>query len=261
MCGIFNSFSLSSLQEELKESDRSLMEIFKQLQGDVADLNVYVQSWRYSTVSSNRDSFVSEGRPVSASDLDFHILDEPDEPDGPATESTSTSNHSLESTLTSSKGSGSSKTMSESHLAPDVDSAHGSSTYSPVLSSQGLTTSAHSTNKYRMTSSMTTSNITGAKQQISASPQLKSSASMNKISSSSASPSLITRLQDETSSVTSRHSSESIDSGVQIENGSANGVEATNTTSAPSGVTTIAESDIGFGDFASDVFSTLGFRT
>ena len=234
------------------------MEIFKQLQGDVADLNIYVQSWRYSTVSSNRDSYISDGRPVSASDLDFHILDEPDELDGPVTESASTSDHSLESTLTSSKGSSSSKTMSESHLAPDVDSAHGSSTYSPVLSSQGLTTSAHSTNKYRMTSSMTSSNIIGAKQQTSASPQLKSSASMTKISS--ASPSLITRLQDETSSVTSRHSSESIDSGVQIENGSANGVEATNTAPALSGVTTIAESE-DLGDFASDIFSTLGLRT
>ena len=197
--------SLPQFQEELKEADRSLMEIFKQLQGDVADLNIYVQSWRYSTASSNRDSYMSEGRPVSASDLDFHILDEPDSPEESLTESVSMSNHSFESTLTSNKETTSVKTRSESHLAPDVDSAHGSSTYSPVLSSQGQTTSAHSTNKYRMSSSVTTSNIVGAKQQTSVSPQLKSSSSMNKISS--ASPSLIIRLQDETSSVTSRHSS------------------------------------------------------
>ncbi len=224
------------LQEEIKESDRSLMDIFKQLEGDVSDLNTYVHSWRFSQ-HSYRDSYASEGRPVSASDLDLSILDEPS--------SISASDQSLAST----KDEG-----LKSHLTPEVDSAHGSSTYSPVLSSQGLATSAYPTNNHRMIPSATTANIVGSKRQASASPQLKSSASMNKISMHS--PSLISRLQDETASVNSRNSSESIDSGVQFENG----VDATNT---PAPCSTIEETDdgMGFGDFSSDVFSMLGLRT
>ncbi len=233
------------MQEEIKESDRSLMEIFKQLEGDVSDLSTCVHSWRFSQYSQ-RDSFVSEGRPVSASDLDLSILDE----------SPSASNQSLASTK---------EENLKSHLSPEVDSGHGSSTYSPVLSSQGLTTTAYNTGNNRMSSSATTSNIAaGSKTKASTSPQLKSSVSMNKISIPS--PSLISRLQDETTSVNSRNSSESIDSGVQFENGSSHGVEATTTTithTAPILNSTIPEAGDGmeFGDFASDVFSMFGMKT
>ncbi len=230
------------VQEEIKESDRSLMEIFKQLEGDVSDLSTCVHSWRFSQYSQ-RDSTISEGRPVSASDLDLSILDD----------SPSASNQSLASAKEDSL---------KSHLSPEVDSANGSSTYSPVLSSQGLATTAYNTGNYRMSSSATTSNIAaGSKMKSNASPQLKSSASMNKISL--ASPSLISRLQDETTSINSRNSSESIDSGVQFENGSGNVVEST--TQATSIVNkTIPEATDGgmeFGDFASDVLSMLGMKT
>ncbi len=210
------------------------MDIFKQLEGDVSDLNTYVHSWRFSQ-HSYRDSFASEGRPVSASDLDLSILDEP--------LSISASDQSLASTK---------EEGLKSHLSPEVDSANGSSTYSPVLSSQGLATSAYPTNNHRMIPSATTANIVGSKRQSSASPQLKSSASMNKLHS----PSLISRLQDETASVNSRTSSESIDSGVQFENG-------VDTTSTPAPCSTIKETEdgLGFGDFATDVLSMFGMRT
>lgn len=227
------------MQEEIKESDRSLMEIFKQLEGDVSDLSTAVHSWRFSQYSQ-RDSFVSEGRPVSASDLDLSILDE----------SPTASNQSLASTK---------EENIKSHLSPEVDSAHGSSTYSPVLSSQGLATAAHHTGNYRMSSSATTSNI-AADSKTKASPQLKLSVSMTKISMPS--PSLVSRLQDETTSINSRNSSESIDSGVQFENGSSgNVVESTHT--APIVKSTIPEATDGmeFGDFATDLLSMFGMKT
>ena len=232
------------------------MEIFKQLEGDVADLSSCVTSWRYS--ASFRESYTPDSRPTSFSETEYNNVRPPS---GQYDQrSISMSINSLESTLTSSKEEMSFKTSSgsESRLLPEVDSAHGSSSYSPVMSSnQGLVTSTSLTNGSGLVTSATTSNISGTKQrQSSASPQLKGSTSLNKISNS---PNMLSRLQDETGSVISRNSSESIDSGIQFENGSATGVEASN--SAVADVTTTTESEEGLGDFATDVLAMLGLKS
>ena len=234
------------------------MDIFKQLEGDVAELTDNISNWRLSG---------SFGRPLST-------LSESEYNESPkrtsAAYSLGTSHNSLESTLTSSKeeevsvktGSGSG---SDSMLAPDVDST--SNSCSPVLPPLGGTTNA-----------LTRSPVSGGSQksrQASVSPPLKGSASMNKIANS---PS-ISRLQDETSSNISRNSS--IDSGIQFaseaENGSANGVEATVSPSteaaSPStesgtsppvlGATSLLTSENSngdSGDLAAEVFSMLGFK-
>lgn len=226
------------------------MDIFKQLQGDVAELTDNISNWRLSG---------SFGRPMST----FSELDEISESPQRLSKTynfdfePSPEQSSLESTLTSSKeeetsvktGSG-----SDSLLAPELDST--SNSCSPVLppvGSNGLTRSPVSS---------------GQKRQASASPQLKGSASMNKIANS---PS-ISRLQDETSSNISRNSS--IDSGIQFaseaENGSASGVEATVSPSTePSpptlGANTSLSTDMKVnsedtGDLAAEVFSMLGFN-
>lgn len=236
------------------------MEIFKQLEGDVADLSSCVASWRYS--ASFRDSYTPDSRPTSFSETEYNGVRPPSEHYDQR--SISMSINSLESTLTSSKEEVSFKTSSgsETRLLPEDDSAHGSSSYSPVLSSnQGpvTSTSGYSTlvNGSGLVTSATTSNIAGTKQrQSSASPQLKGSTSLNKISNS---PIMLSRLQDETGSVISRNSSESIDSGIQFENGSANGVEASST--AVTDVTATTEPEEGLGDFASDILSMLGLKS
>ena len=228
-----------------------LMDIFKQLEGDVAELTDSISNWRLSG---------SFNRPLST-------LSESEYSESPkrmsAMYSLGTSHNSLESTLTSSKeeevsvktGSGSG---SDSMLAPDVEST--SNSCSPVLP------------PLSGTSALTRSPVSSSqKRQASVSPPLKGSASMNKIANS---PS-ISRLQDETSSNISRNSS--IDSGIQFaseaENGSANGVEATSTeavspsTEAASsppvlGATSLpTENSSGdTGDLAAEVFSMLGFK-
>ena len=242
---------------ELKESDRVLLDIFKQLESDVAELTDNISNWRLSGVY---------GRPGSTySDLEYcetpkrfsasHTFDLDTEQT--SLESTLTSSN-LESTLTSSKeeevsvktGSG-----SDSLLAPELDST--STSCSPVLPPA-------STN--RLTRSPVPSS---QKRQSSASPPLKGSASMNKIANS---PS-ISRLQDETSSNISRNSS--IDSGIQFaseaENGSANGVEATVSPSAELSPPTLGETsllgstksnsdDTSDSSFAADVLSMLGMK-
>ena len=231
------------------------MDIFKQLEGDVAELTDSISNWRLSG---------SFNRPLSTlSELEYN--ESPKRMS--ATYSLGTSHNSLESTLTSSKeeevsvktGSGSG---SDSMLAPDADST--SNSCSPVLPPLGGT------------SALTKSPVSSSsqKRQASVSPPLKGSASMNKIANS---PS-ISRLQDETSSNISRNSS--IDSGIQFaseaENSSANGVEATVSSSteavSPSteaassppvlGATSLStESSSGdAGDLAAEVFSMLSFK-
>lgn len=233
------------------------MDIFKQLEGDVAELTDNISNWRLSG---------SFGRPLST-------LSESEYNESPkrtsAAYSLGTSHTSLESTLTSSKeeevsvktGSGSG---SDSMLAPDVDLT--SNSCSPVLPPLGSGTS----------SAPTRSPVSsGSHKSRQASPSLKGSVSMNKIANS---PS-ISRLQDETSSNISRNSS--IDSGIQFaseaENSSANGVEATvspsteaaspstESTSNPPvlGATSLlpTENSSGdSGDLAAEVFSMLGFK-
>lgn len=242
------------------------MDIFKQLEGDVAELTDNISNWRLSG---------SFGRPLST-------LSESEYTESPkrtsATYSLGTSHNSLESTLTSSKeeevsvktGSGSG---SDSMLARDVDLT--SNSCSPVLPPLGGGNSTITTTSNALTRSPVSSSSQKSRQ-ASASPPLKGSASMNKIANS---PS-ISRLQDETSSNISRNSS--IDSGIQFaseaENSSANGVEAmvspsteaaspsTELTSSPPvlGATSLlsTESSSGgdAGDLAAEVFSMLGFK-
>lgn len=238
--------------EELKESDRTLMDIFKQLEGDVAELTDNISNWRLSG---------SFSRPLST-------LSESEYSESPKRISAAYSlGASLEPTLTSTKeeeasvktGSG---TGSDSMLAPDVEST--SNSCSPVLPPLGSNSST-----------LTRSPVSSSSQrrQASMSPPLKGSASMNKIANS---PS-ISRLQDETSSNISRNSS--IDSGIQFaseaENSSANGVEATVSSSteavSPSteassppvlGATSLSteNSNGDTGDLAAEVFSMLGFK-
>lgn len=241
---------------ELNESDRELMDIFKQLEGDVAELTDSISNWRLSGVYC---------RPGSTySDLDY--TETPKRFSASHTFDLGTEQASFESTLTSSKeeevsvktGSG-----SDSLLAPELDST--SNSCSPVLpqaSVNGLTRSPVANSQKRQ-------NSTSPPLKGSTSPPLKGSASMNKIANS---PS-ISRLQDETSSNISRNSS--IDSGIQFaseaENGSANGVEATVSPSSKPNPPALGETsllgnmklnsdDTSDSSFAADVFSTLGFK-
>ena len=223
------------------------MDIFKQLEGDVAELTDNISNWRLSRPLSTFSEIeeISESPQRLSKAFNFNLQ-------------TSTEQSSLESTLTSSKeeetslqtGSG-----SDSLLAPELDST--SNSCSPVLppsNRNGLTRSPVSSSQ---------------KRQASASPQLKGSASLNKIANS---PS-ISRLQDETSSNISRNSS--IDSGIQFaseaENGSASGVEATvspstepspptlGATSLPT-ETKVDSDDLGDSSLAAEVFSMLGLN-
>jgi hypothetical protein len=237
------------------------MDIFKQLEGDVAELTDNISNWRLSG---------SYGRPLST--LSESEYCESPKRTSAAYNSLGTSHNSLESTLTSSKeeevsvktvsGSG-----SDSMLAPDADST--SNSCSPVLPPLGGGTGSTPTRS-------PVSSGSHKSRQASVSPPLKGSVSMNKIANS---PS-ISRLQDETSSNISRNSS--IDSGIQFaseaENGSANGVEATvspstearspstESTSSPPvlGATSLlpaAENSSGDpGDLAAEVFSMLGLK-
>ena len=242
------------------------MDIFKQLEGDVAELTDNISNWRLSG---------SFGRPLSTlSESEFN--ESPKRM--PALYNLGMSHESLESTLTSSKeeeetslktsGSG---CGSDSMLAPEMEPT--SNSCSLVLPPLGSNT-------------LTRSPISGGsqKRQVSVSPPLKGSASMSKIANS---PS-ISRLQDETSSNISRNSS--IDSGIQFaseaENSSSNGVEATVSPSTDSSssprvpeATSLATMDISSlpvlgattslstanssgdtGDLAAEVFSMLGFK-
>ncbi len=236
------------------------MDIFKQLEGDVAELTDNISNWRLSG---------SYGRPLSTlSELEYS---ESPKRTSAVYNSLGTSHNSLESTLTSSKEEVSVKTSSgsgsDSMLAPDADST--SNSCSPVLPPLGGGTGSTPTRS-------PVSSGSHKSRQTSVSPPLKGSVSMNKIANS---PS-ISRLQDETSSNISRNSS--IDSGIQFaseaENGSANGVEATvsssteavspstESTSSPPvlGATSLppaAENSSGDpGDLAAEVFSMLGFK-
>lgn len=222
------------------------MDIFKQLEGDVAELTDNISTWRMSG---------SYGRPISTLSEVDECCETPQRPLSSYKFDFSTGQSSLESTLTSSKEEDSStKTSSgsDSLLATEVEST--SNSCSPVLpqvTANGLTRSPVSGSQ---------------KRQKSASPQLKGSVSMNGIANS---PS-ISRLQDETSSNISRNSS--IDSGIQFaseaENGSANGVEATvSPTAEPSPPTTTtlptnlqSNSDDAGDSLAAEVFSMLGFK-
>lgn len=233
---------------ELKESDRVLLDIFKQLESDVAELTDSISNWRLSGMYCRPGSTYS----------DLEYTETPKRFSASHTFDLDMDQTSLESTLTSSKEEGASlKTGSgsDSLLAPELDST--STSCSPVLPPA-------STN--RLTRSPVPSS---QKRQSSASPPLKSSASMNKIANS---PS-ISRLQDETSSNISRNSS--IDSGIQFaseaENGSANGVEATVSPSAELSPPTLGETSLlgskqpnsdetSDSSFAADVLSILGLK-
>lgn len=232
------------------------MEIFKQLEGNVADLSLYVSSWRNS--NSFHDSFTPDSRPMSLLDLDNTTSHQSSL--NKHSGSTSVSMNSLESTLTSSKEEVSYKTSSgsESRLPPEVDSGQGSSSYSPALSTNQEPVSTHSVLESRnglVTSATITNVARPTHKQLYVSPQLKGSASLNKIFNRQ-SPNMLSKFQDETGSGVNRNSSESIDSGIQFENG--NGGEATTSVNQ---VKTVTEPEEELGDFASDLFAMLGLKT
>ncbi len=222
-------------QDDLKESDRILLDIFKQLEGNVAELSDNISNWRMS------GSFISTGRPSSYTDIDFSSRSSYCEGLG-----TPYAINSLETILDTSSEDISTKTShgSDSLLLPELEN---SLSYSPVLPS----TQSRGTASF---SGSTSSNST--KRTVDPHPHMKMSASLNKLANS---PS-ISRLQDETSSNMSRNSS--IDSGIQFaseaESGSTHGVmEAAHMTIPES------EDDIDrrkSGGFADDIFAALGLK-
>ncbi len=234
------------LQDDLKESDRVLLDIFKQLESNVAELNDSISSWRASGGNT-------PGRPTSFTDLDFgsnsrssYCADPPP-----------FSNGGLETILDSSKEDISYKASHESDSLYLPENESSSLSCSPILPS------------LKSHASVPSISSGGAKRPTNPSPpQLTTSTSFNNKLVSSPS---ISRLQDETSSNISRNSS--IDSGIQFaseaENGSTNGgvepmsqgVEPVVSPSSsllakPStGATEENRKSVGFAD---DIFAALG---
>lgn len=240
------------LQDGLKESDRVLLEIFKQLESNVSELTASLSMLR--AASSNTQS---PGRPTSFTDLDFNV---PRSPFCPNSSSLGGFN-GLETILDSSKEDISYKTSTESdslYLAEQESSSNSCSPVLPPLKSHASIPSINSS---------TGSNGGGGgapKRPANPSPPLlKTSTSFSGRLANSPS---IARLQDETSSNISRNSS--IDSGIQFaseaENGSAQGVEAAMHTLLPppptreeSGEAADTRKSMGFAD---DIFATLGMK-
>lgn len=253
---------LFSLQDDLKESDRVLLDIFKQLENNVSELNDSISVWRVSGQSP--------GRPTSFTGLDFGTSRSSyceDSPHGGF--------NGLETILddTSKEDIYKASTESDSLYLPE----HGSSSNScsPVLPPLKSHPSIHS---------LASGGSSSAKRSAdpSPSPQLRTSTSFTSRLANSPS---ITRLQDETGSNISRNSS--IDSGIQFaseaENGSANEVEPMQVPEVESEVPTAvpaaesevraaeskvraAESEVEANDvrksvgFADDIFAVLGMK-
>ena len=209
---LLTSFSLSLslfLQDDLKESDRVLLDIFKQLECNVAELNDSISLWR----SGGGNSVSSPGRPISFTDLDFGTSRSSYCGNPPPV-----LNGGLETILDSSKEDISYKASHESDSLYLPENEESSLSCSPVLRSLKSHASIPS-----ISSGGSNSSSGAAKRPHNPSPpQLTTSTSFTNHLASSPS---ISRLQDETGSNISRNSS--IDSGIQFaseaENGSTNG--------------------------------------
>ena len=195
----------------------------------MAELNDNITNWRFS------GAFLTPGRITSFTDLDFASRGSSYQDQSNSNAMNSLETSFVDSTLDSIKEDKTSD-ESDSLLLPELEGS--SMSCSPVLNSLRSHTSAASIN-----------GSNGAKGSSDSTPQLKTSASFNKLPNS---PS-ISRLQDETGSNISRNSS--IDSGIQFaseaENGSTNGVHLA-----------VAEPEdrevrksVGFAD---DIFAALG---
>ena len=234
--------SLSQPQDDLKESDRVLLEIFKQLESNVAELNDSLSMWRAGG---------TPGRPVSFTDLDFGTHRSSYCANPPPI-----FNGGLETILDSSKEDISYKASHESDSLYLPENESSSLSCSPVLPSLKSHASVPSISSGGSSG--------GAKRPSNPSPpQMTTSTSFNQKLASSPS---ISRLQDETSSNISRNSS--IDSGIQFaseaENGSTHGgVEPMSQVVEPvASASTLAKpsaedvrKSVGFAD---DIFATLG---
>lgn len=221
----------------MKESDRVLLDIFKQLENNVSELSDSISTWKVSGQSP--------GRPTSFTDFDF------------VTSSRSSycedSLHGLETILDTSKEDIYKASVESDPLYhPQHESS--SNSCSPVLPS--------------LKSHPSIPSISGAsggsnghnKRSADQSPQPQLRTSTSYTSRLASSPS-ITRLQDETGSNISRNSS--IDSGIQFaseaENGSANGVEPMQlpTTETAEVEANDVRKSVGFAD---DIFAFLGMK-
>ena len=229
----------------MKESDRVLLDIFKQLENNVSELTDSLSALR---VAGNNPS---PGRPISFTDLDFGT------PRSPYCQSsTQFGFNGLETILDSSKEDISYKTSTESDSLYLAEQESSSTSCSPIL---------RPLQSHASVPSINSSGSNGALKRPSnpSPPLIKPSASFNSRLASSPS---IARLQDETSSNISRNSS--IDSGIQfaseVESGSANGVEAImqplttplTTPAAPEESEDVRKS-VGFAD---DIFAALGLK-
>lgn len=220
-----------------------LLEIFKHLESNVAELSDSISSWKTS------GNTASPGRPISFTEFDFDT--------SRSSYCTTNSPHTfngLETILDSSKEDISYKASSELDSLSLTEQESSSTSCSPVLMPLKSHASVPSINS---ASGGSSSSGGGARRPANPSPQLKTSTSFN--SRLAHSPS-ITRLQDETGSNISRNSS--IDSGIQFaseaENGSANGVEVVQSTPAESEETeTDVRKSVGFAD---DIFAALGMK-
>jgi hypothetical protein len=232
-------------QDDLKESDRVLLDIFKQLESNVTELSDSISTWKATGQSP--------GRPSSISDLDFvnsrlsYCEDTPHEFSG------------LETILDDSKEDlhkagiesieeekGMYKVCPESDAVlflPEHDSSNSCSPVLPPLKSHPSVPSISSVG----------GSSGASKRSADPSPQLRTSTSYT--SRLAHSPS-ITRLQDETGS------NSSIDSGIQFaseaENGSANGVEPMQVPATePEPEDDDVRKSVGFAD---DILSALGLN-
>ena len=195
-----------------------LLDIFKQLECNVAELSDSISSWRGSS---------SQGRPVSFTDLDF---------------GTTRSSYCADACYS----------FNASGLETILDSSREDLSYKPSNESDSLYLPEQDGSSHSCSPVMKSCTNIPSSIHVSAepSPQLKTSTSFNNRLAHSPS---ITRLQDETGSNMSRNSS--IDSGIQFaseaENGSANGVEPM---VVPPAETDVRKSV----SFADDIFSALG---
>lgn len=232
----------------MKESDRALLDIFKQLESNVSELSDSISMWR-STGSS--------GRLSSSSDLDFvtsrlSYCENPPHVFGGGLETIlDTSKEDIYRESTESEFLPEhEKDMykeSDSLYLPEHDTSSNScSPVQPLLKSHPSVPSISSAG-----------GSSSSKKSGDPSPQLRTSTSYT--SRLAHSPS-ITRLQDETGSNISRNSS--IDSGIQFaseaENGSANGVEPMQVPAVESEVeASDVRKSVGFAD---DILSALGLK-
>lgn len=233
----------------MKESDRALLDIFKQLENNVSELSDSISMWRATG---------SSGRLSSSTDLDFgtsrlsYCEDSPHVFNGGLETILDTSKEDIYREITELEF----LSEQEKDIYKEPDSLYlpehdtSSNSCSPVLPLLKSHPSVPSISSAEGSSGV-------SKKSADPSPQLRTSTSYT--SRLAHSPS-ITRLQDETGSNISRNSS--IDSGIQFaseaENGSGNGVEPMQVAAVESEVeASDVRKSVGFAD---DILSTLGLK-